>query len=266
MPPDNDADDKPKVAPYEDAAEEAYEARRKGLSPNGTVSLRDFDQGIVETLGAKLEIGPDKQPSYFLRVRGVSAAPELPGIPVVFAAPEDVFKTYVLPVIVVRRDDITPAMGRWHPGTMQFHAPGNGPLPVSVPTGKESLDPRDNFLNGFDRNEELQQATPFDILYTISILGRDRSASFSANALMTHVIRRFPPYGTGVILKDSIGDVRSYEVFNRGISNLDKVPEVTERVIGFAVSLDVEAELDLADPYTKRAVKICRPNCINNFR
>jgi hypothetical protein len=38
------------------------------------------------------------------------------------------------------------------------------------------------------------------------------------------------------------------------VSSLDEVPEVTERILGAAVTLRVEAELDLKDPVVKTAV------------
>ena len=53
---------------------------------------------------------------------------------------------------------------------------------------------------------------------------------------------------------DSIGDVRTYEAFQESISPLDEVSEVVDRVIGFAVTLRVEGELDLLDPETKNTV------------
>jgi hypothetical protein len=65
-------------------------------------------------------------------------------------------------------------------------------------------------------------------------------------------MRTYQPY-CEVRIRDSIGDVRGYESFCEGPSHLDEVSEVVERVIGFALTLRVEAELDLNDADTSFA-------------
>ncbi len=110
---------------------------------------------------------------------------------------------------------------------------------------------------GFDRMEQLGQATPYDIQYTISVLARHRGAPTQrnqVNALLQSVLRTYPPYGKVDVI-DSIGDRRGYEAFNEGIANLDNINEVTERQLGYAITLRVEAELDLKDPITVQTVK-----------
>ena len=236
------------VPPF-DASDSEVIARKLGRSRTGTVSLRDFDEGVAITLGAEILPGPvgtkDKDgnlstvPSYFIPRNKIEVppAPGLPGIQVTFAFPEDVFRTYRVPMIVIRRDDFTPAMARWEPGTNQYTAPSATASQVNSRVGVV-----------YNRLEWLQQATPFDISYSIQVLGRDRSALLSANKLLLYVLRRFPPVGSGLLLRDSLKDWRSYEAFMEGTSSLDTVPEITERVIGFAVSVRVEGELDLLDP------------------
>jgi hypothetical protein len=105
---------------------------------------------------------------------------------------------------------------------------------------------------GFDRMEQKEQAVPYDITYTISILARLRggggvSQTNQASAILHHVLKVYQPYCL-VKVFDSLGDGRTYEAFQESISHLDEVPEVTDRVVGFAVTLRVEAELDLHDP------------------
>ncbi len=70
---------------------------------------------------------------------------------------------------------------------------------------------------------------------------------------MDYVLRIYQPYSR-VLVTDSVGDCRDYAAFMESISHLDEVPEVTDRVLGFAVTLRVEAELDLNDPRVHKAV------------
>lgn len=229
--------------------------RTEGRRPTGIVGLRNFDQGVLDSLGVVLV-----ESNYYLSKDALSpmqATPGMPGIPVVFSFPEDMFEKYKLPVVVIRRDDISPAMQRWHPGMVTYRSPAKGARPVSVSYG----DPLNPVVKaGFDRYEQQEQAVPFDITYTISILARHRgfgpggetptgtaSPRTQINKLLDYVLRIFAPY-TSVHLKDDLGDVRSYSAFMESISHLDELAQVTERVIGFALTLRVEAELDLSDP------------------
>lgn len=166
-----------------------------------------------------------------------------------FSFPEDVYEKYKLPVLMVRRDDISPAMQRWHPGALQYRAPASSALPARTTVGGATL-------NGFDRYEEAQQAVPFDLMYSLQVSARYRGALRSknhTNALLQHVLEVYPPYGR-VVLKDSLSTVRSYEAFMEGITPMDDVGDVTDRTLGFVVTLRVEGELDIHDPVVQRAV------------
>lgn len=243
------------------------EERVMGIRPKGYVGLRNFDEGVVETMGATVD---EERQNYFImadKLAPMAPPPGLPGIPVTFSHPEDIFERYRLPVIVVRRDDIAPALQRWHPGAEQWHAPAEGARPVSVEVG----DPKfPTTLSGFDRYETQQQAAPFDITYSITIMARHRgfgpadrkghrnpsgdgSPKTQVNQALDYVLRHYQPYTT-VWVKDSLGDNRGYSAFMEAISHLDEVPEVTDRVLGFALTLRVEAELDLNEPIVRKAV------------
>jgi len=251
------------------------ESREAGTAPSGIVGLRNFDAGVVETLGAEVhEVSTGKGPhsNYYILPSAtfpVEPAPGLPGIPVTFSHPEDIYARYRQPVIVVRRDDISPAMNRWHPGQKSWKAPAQTARPVSV-----TFDPGtfgETTVHGFDRYETKDTGVPFDITYSIQIFARHRgkgplpkkgvptgftgaagSPRNQVNAVLDYVLRRYAPY-CQVILEDSLGDKRKYSAFMEAVSHLDEVPEVTERVLGFAVTLRVEAELDLSDPVVQRA-------------
>jgi hypothetical protein len=245
---------------------EAIRERTEGRARTGFVNLRSFDEGVVETLGATID---EELQNYFLHLpivetvgfdppesspfyRGpVDPRPGLPGIPVTFSYPEDVFEKYSIPVVLVRREGIDPAMQRWHPGALQYRTPGRGALPTGYrPT------PASEVKYGFDRAEQVDQAAPFDLSYTINVVARNRGAPGirnQANRILDHVLRIYQPY-CEVRLRDSIGDARTYEAFMDGVSPLDEVADVTDRVIGFAVSLRIEGELDLTDPVVRATV------------
>jgi len=227
------------------------------------VALRDFDQGVVETMGgvvygntatgwveeAKLTDDVNEL-NYFVVVSGIDPPPGQPGVPITFSNPEDVYEKFKIPVVLVRRDDITPAMQRWHPGQGQYRAPASEALPVMVTRRDGTV------LRGYDRYEELPQAVPFDLMYTLEISARNRGSlgiRNQANAIFKHVLKIYPPY-CRVLVKDSVDDVRSYEAFMEGTSVLDELMDITARKIGFGLTLRVEAELDLADPEVRRAV------------
>jgi hypothetical protein len=292
-----------------DANTRALYDRTLGLYRTGTVGLRDFDQGVVETMGA-MPAPPETGglAVYLLSIPGVTGAPGLPvtaskpsspapkyalgspvqpgtpppfgdtyPVPVTFAFSENVLQRYRLPVVVVRRDDISPAMNRWQPGTLQYRTAAHGAAPVTISTPQGSLhvygqkvrSPDGKPIHIYDRWESLEQATPFDITYTISIITRYRGTAIpgqrnvgvppknpimnQGNLVLNYIMRTYQPY-CEVRVHDSIGDTRGYEAFAEGPTHLDEVSEVVERVIGFALTLRVEAELDLNDPYTAHAV------------
>jgi hypothetical protein len=246
--------------------DDALRERHEGRARTGFVDLRSFDEGVAETLGAKID---EKEGDYFLNLeptdtvgfdppktspfhRGnVQPRPGLPGIPITFFFPEDVFKKYSIPLIWIRRESVDPAMQRWHPGMLQYRTTGRGAIPVQYKRTQTSSE-----IAGFDRVEQVDQAAPFDLIYTINVVARTRTGAPNtqgANRLLRHVLGVYPPY-CEVRLKDSIGDFRTYEAFMEGVSPLDDVAEIADRVIGFAVSLRIEGELDLVDPVVRKTV------------
>jgi len=231
-----------------DATTAALREKAEGRARNGIVTLRSFDEGVVTSMGCTID--KTKQ-QYYLTVSSVNGPPGAPiapitgeiRVPVVFSIPEDVFVQYENPLIVVRREAITPNLSRWHPGQLQYRTPSYGAHKVIFGKNKSYE------KTGYDSMEQVQQAVPYDISYTISILARHRGTSNgqrnNANRILDHIIRIYQPF-TFVTVIDSIGDERTYEASTGSIANLDSVPEVSERIIGFSLSLNVMAELDLA--------------------
>lgn len=238
--------------------------RYEGRAPNGTVALRAFDEGLVQTLGAEKWFSQDSTdpstpcppegrdgtlfPGYFVTVEGVEPPPGYPAIPMLWSNPEDVFSKYMIPAFVVTRSQILPAMNRWHPGSTQFRSPAKTAQPVTV-----------RGVQGFDAYTERQQAVPVDIYYTLAIECREREAARSVtNLMLLHALAKFPPFAY-LALFDSVEDVRTYDVFMEGVSPLDENQDVTRRRLGFSLSIRVAGELDLTDEQTRRAVTVGNP-------
>jgi len=224
----------------------------KANQRTGDVWLTDFDRGVITTLGACVNTIGDM---YVVAVPGVSAPPptgetEFEGVPVYFAFPDEVIDPKILPSFVVRRDDITPAMSRWHPGNQQYLVPGTSANPVDVNNPRTG----DLMASGFDKYEDKSQAVPFDLMYTIQIRARYRNnLKVEAMQMLRYALKRYPPYSI-VYVKDSLDEVRSYTAFMESPSALDTKPDVAGRETNFNVTLRVEAELDLKDPQISNAV------------
>ena len=235
------------VIPYPE--KEARVRRAEGCSRSGSVDLRAFDEGIVRTMGAKVI-----NDNYYLTIDNVSAPPGMPGIPVTFAYPEDVYEKNFLSTVVVRRDDVSGAMQRWHPQSVSYNAPPPSAIPIIVSV------PGKGDITSWDRTEVKRQPEPVDIMYTISILSRHRhgiaggnTARREANEILRYILSRYNVY-SALEVEDDIGDLRTYDCYREGISMLDDLPDVAARVIGFAISLRVEGELDLKQPEQYKTV------------
>jgi len=222
----------------------AFKNREAGRARNGTVQLRNFDRGVVETFGGKIIDG-----KYYLLDTGVKAPPNLPGVPINFAFPEDTRDAMVFPMILVERSDISPALSRFHPGTIQYRAPAIGSLPFQVTRGQ-------NTITGYTRMAERPQAVPFDISYSIYIYAYRRGVieRNNANALLEYVMRWYQPY-TAIEVYDSENDRRVYFANVDSISPLDEAISIGERTIGWQLSMTVEAELDLNPELTHPVVQ-----------
>ena len=232
--------------------------RSEGRARTGIVNLRSFDQGVVETVGGVV----DPSGSYYYlpiaeegeteEQRGpVDGPPGTLGVPIHFSFPEEMFSKYRIPLLLVRRDDLAPAPQRAHPGLMQYRAPARGAHSVQYQHSPSSTP-----LNGWDRMEQAFQAYPFDLTYTLQIVGRDRGGLGSRNQVgrvLDKVLRVYQP-NCRVLVTDSLGDKRSYEAFMEGTSPVDDMAEIADRVIGFAITLRVEGELDLNDPEVRKTV------------
>ena len=230
--------------------------RIAGRARNGRVGIRELDRGVILTMKPEL-ITTSRTAgfgdNYFLtNIPNLSQPPDYPGVPIVFAIPEDVFEEFRIPLVMIRRSDFPPGLNRLHPGARQYRVPAVGASPVSVTnpvTGQ--------VVQGYDRYATVAAPVPFDFSYELRILARNRagrqrtSPRNQANAVMQYLMEIYKPY-TAVFVEDTIGDVRSYHA-TATYSTDDELVDVTDRMIGYTINLEVEASLDLYDEVETRA-------------
>jgi hypothetical protein len=237
-----------------------------GTAPGGRVGITDFDRGVVETLGGIIVQDNINATGYYLKnipginnytdttaSGGVQAVPGFAGVPIVFSFPEDTFAKYKLPMVMIRRDSIEPAVNRWHPGAQQYVAPKSGAKQISVNIGTSDTP---KFVSGYTSYQEMQQAVPYDFTYTVRIISKFRGQTGTTNhtnALLEYVIGIYQPY-CRVLVKDSLGYLRSYEAFQDSIGTSDEGFEIADRVLGFDITVRVEGELDINTTSTYEAV------------
>lgn len=225
---------------------EAYLAGRVYI---GDISLYHFDMGVIETLGAQMIDGA----FYLTNVKGMSVEAGQPGVPIYFQISDDLYKTHKLPSIVIRRTTIAAALNRWHPGTLQYRIPA-----------KTAQQVEHNGIAGYSHYEEQQQAVPYDITYSIVIQARNRAgvSSFQINhaeALRDYVWRIYQPRSC-VYVRDFTDKgedkvhYRGYTVLADDISPESQVLEVTGRIIGYSMSITVQAHIDLNKAVIRPAV------------
>ena len=192
----------------------------------GYVFMRDFDLGMFTTMGASL--GSD---AYTVPVTGSL------DVPVIFANPEQVLEDYLLPSVVVRRDDMTLALNRLHPGLETYRVAATGASSVEVTYNNNGIPAT---ATGHDGYEVGEQAHPFDFTYTLSLFSRYRN---QLNTMLRYMVNIFKPYHS-VSVKDTLDETRSYSGFMESISNLDEITTINDRAVGFSLSVRVEGELD----------------------
>lgn len=204
------------------------------------VFLRDFDEGIVRTMGSELiEIERDGETvqDYALRVDGVNGPDEYGGyVPIIWQNPEDVYQEGLLPHVAVARTSITQAMSRWQPGGREYM------VRAAVATDKKVV------ATGqlMPSHVEIKRwAYPYDIAYEIHLRARNR---WQADKMLRQIGRKFWAYGQ-IYMRDSEGDERGYYAFQESVDSLDEIVDIADRLIGWTISVRCEAELDFNDPY-----------------
>jgi hypothetical protein len=206
--------------------------------PTGLVWIRDFDQGVVETMGGVVLNTPEckLKNNYYVTIPGVDPAL----VPVVFNNPEQILESKILPFIHVSRDSIDPARQRWHSDGAKEYVAG-------VP-GTETVI---NGVSGFGSVEYKNQAWPFDITYRITVFARFEREALT---MLRFILKKYQVIGL-VWVKDSKQEYRSYTTYlESSINDLSEIVDVADRTKAYAITIRVEAELDLHDPIISETV------------
>ena len=170
------------------------------------MTLRSYDKGVFETLGASLQnydVDGESRTVYARNIQGV--ATNIPGmngnVPFFFAMPEDVYQSFVLPCVLIRRTSMASAFERspWY-GYDRVPEVNANPIVVTKPNGEE--------IQGFDAYAEKLHSTPINIGYDVQIYARTQSDFLIIFQTIMMTMR--PPFFTfGAI--DSGGKLRLYD-------------------------------------------------------
>jgi hypothetical protein len=69
--------------------------------------------------------------------------------------------------------------------------------------------------------------------------------------MLKEIGRHLWAYGVIYVI-DSEGEERGYEAFQESIDTLNEINEISDRKIGYTISIRVEGELDFNDPVIAR--------------
>jgi hypothetical protein len=206
----------------------------------GHVRLVDYDQAVVEGLGAQLDteknqyflpLADEFGRGIFIQPPGSDAPEEVTKALVRFKQAEPVRSEFDLPAILVTRDDAQPAQSReWSEPPLLYRLPAEGAVRVSA-AGEL----------GWSAYETKAREHQYDLTYTIECWSRYRVV---AQMLLQTVLIRYPLYGK-VRVVDSIGNERIYHAFLEGTADLTEINSLVDRVVGFSATVRVEGELTL---------------------
>lgn len=219
-----------------------------------TVNLRDFDRGVIESLGSELisfQVDGAMRQAYALDVPGLRPNIEYygPYVPVFFATPEDVFQPYRIPCVVVRRNDLRAAFERSPFYGYQRTAAPDARV-VRVPAG-------DKVLTGSSKYVTAALPVPFDIGYDLQVYARTQNTGIT---LLTRVLQTCRPPYFSVAIYDSLGDRRLYDAGEVNIASNSELADIADRTIAWTISFDVRGELDLEAQHTEESIVTSLPN------
>ena len=181
------------------------------------ITLRNFDHGIVHTLGAQQE-----SDNYYLRLPSI-----IDPITVLMAAPEDVFENYILPSVVLRRDTIELDLQRFSGYIIGWHQQISNTRAI-----------------------EKHAAWPFNITYDIQVFARYKTEALH---IFHYIMGRIVPFHY-IRVVDSQGNECTYDAIVEGFSVLDEIADVADRIAGFSMSLRVIGEIDLTAEFEQATI------------
>lgn len=189
----------------------------------GEVELRNFDLGLITSLGGTL-VG--KQ--YVLNYTGLEE-----NIPIIFENPEQSFGEQIIPSMIILRDDVS---------LVQNARLQRKDIEYRIPSDTAQVVTHEDDTTGYSEYTVKPNAWATDITYSIQIYHRYRN-------LIQVFLRRVLEIlllGEYITVTDSNDVSRLYSAFiEGGPTKLDEFTSVASRVLGFSISLRVEAELDV---------------------
>lgn len=208
---------------------------------NGNLDLMDWDRAVVEHIGAVLEPENPSSPTnpgknlYYLPLGGIFVYEqgdrfEIERAQVVYKRPSPTDISFILPEIVISREDFTPTKERLFGVTEQYRLPAEGATKIAV-----------NGCVGYSNYVTKDQEDPYDFTYTIEVWSKYRAV---AQMLLGMMLVKFPVRGAGkVAVTDSLGCVREYLAFNEGTADLTEVNSMVDRIAGYSLNIRIEGEL-----------------------
>lgn len=220
----------------------------------GQVSLKDFDRGVIESLGSQLiefSVDGTVRQAYALNVKGITSTVPYyaPYVPVFFSTPEDVFQPYKLPSVVIRRNDLSPAFDRApYYGYQRVAAPNAAPVRIAA---------GNKVLSGYSSYVSQTLPTPFNISYDVQVYARTQNMGIILLTRMLQSCR--PPFFT-VDVFDSLGEKRSYDAGEVVVSSNSELADIADRTIAWTISFDVRGEIDLDAQTVEDSIVTNLPN------
>ena len=204
-----------------------------------TISLRAYDKGVFETLGAVLQnydVDGETRTVYAKTIPGVST--NIPGmngnVPYFFAMPEDVYQSFVLPCVLIRRTSLTPAFERApYYGYQRVPDKNASQITITKPNGEQVV--------GYGKYAEKLNATPMNIGYDVQIYSRTQHDFLLILQELMMLMR--PPFFT-FGAKDTDDCLRLYDAGPVSIADSSELSEVGDRTISATISFEVQGEID----------------------
>jgi len=209
----------------------------------GYVTLRDFDNGVVFSLGGQLftrTIDGVSRSDFVVELNDLQTRAIIPShldefgdlFPVYFKTKGmTAFNRYVLPCFVVKRNDLSPNFSRRSFFNIVEKIPGPDSTPVVI-----------DGVSGYDKLVTKWQATPFDISYDLEIHAK---SEVMGQAMLKYALARFGPLGFSVAVFDSETDKRLYDAGEVAVSDMSEIEDVVDEVSMYSVSFTIQGEIDL---------------------
>jgi hypothetical protein len=216
----------------------------------GSVFLEHFDEGMARTIGGELVervLDGEVTQEYAIAIDRVTGPPQYDGkVPIVFGHPEDAFQEVLLPRIELIRSAPVLATDRWQPGGFDYRVPMERGPKWRLEDGREVA----KYV------ETKEHAWPHDITYDVHLKARTRTQANLMYRQIGVVLGLYPV----IHVRDTAGEERTYQAFNESTSGIDELTDISERMIGFTMSVRVAAELDFEEPYVEMTTPRLRTN------